>query len=320
MFWFAFVSIVLFIIFLITILVSTGRTSTDKTLRSLKDELEEKNRAIEAKKASSSVKPDKPKKEPTLKEKVDDSVNVAAVAVESVPVVEKVITATKEPVVKEEPAPSVELPFIEEETVFEPEPIVEEVVVQAEPLIEVAAADEKPEKQADVSIPEVEPESLRIHEAPSTPEADEVIEEIAEVVVERAPEEVIEEEPGVEETVQEEVVEEVTYDYPDFDNTRTMEEFGLPKEEADEFIVDLIQQVDEEMPNLENAVSANDSHKIEEISHMIKGSATNLGTGGIADVLVDFNTYMKTDNDPAVIAMHMKNLRYALAALKEQFQ
>ncbi len=53
---------------------------------------------------------------------------------------------------------------------------------------------------------------------------------------------------------------------------------------------------------------------------MVKGSATNLGTGGISDVLVDFNTYMKTDNDTSVIAGHMRNLNRALKELKEQFQ
>ena len=110
------------------------------------------------------------------------------------------------------------------------------------------------------------------------------------------------------------------YDYPTFDNTRTMEEFGLSKEEADDFIVDLIQQIEDEMTSLIAAVKSNDSKQIEDISHMIKGSATNLGTGGVADVLIDFNTYMKTNNDPEVIANHMRHLNRALKELKGQFQ
>lgn len=99
-----------------------------------------------------------------------------------------------------------------------------------------------------------------------------------------------------------------------------MVEFGLPKQEADLFIVDLIEQVEAEMPGLEAAVAAHDSKKIEDVSHMIKGSATNLGTGGIADVLIDFNTYMKNADDASVIAKHMRNLQYALSELKLQFQ
>ena len=155
-------------------------------------------------------------------------------------------------------------------------------------------------------------------------ELEESVEETLEVTVE--PEQPVieelelevEEEPAVEELEVE--PEEDTYNYQVFDNARTMEEFGLSKEEADDFIVDLIQQIDDEMPGLEDAVSANDNQKIEDISHMVKGSATNLGTGGVADVLVDFNTYMKTDSDPSVIAGHMRNLRRALKELKEQFQ
>ena len=99
-----------------------------------------------------------------------------------------------------------------------------------------------------------------------------------------------------------------------------MEEFGLPKEDADEFIVDLIQQIEDEMPALEVAVQEQDNKQIENISHMIKGSATNLGTGGAADVLIDFNTYMKTGSDPVIIAGHMRNLHRSLSELKEQFQ
>lgn len=330
MFWVAFISIVLFIVFLVTILVSTGRTSTNKTLRSLKDELEEKNRALEAKKAASAQKFAVPPKAPTSKPKIEESPEVAKVAAVSVPVAEEVVSTIEETVIAEEAIPekkevveeteeaapiaSVELPFIEEETTTENVPAVEEAV-------------EEPEPQEQVT--EIETELSFVEEALSVPEAEEAVEEVLETVPEPTPEVIVEEEPVVEESVPEELIEEEpvvevaveeAYDYPEFDNTRTMEEFGLPKEEADEFIVDLIQQVEEEMPNLEDAVTANDSHKIEEISHMIKGSATNLGTGGIADVLVDFNTYMKTDSNPAVIALHMNNLRRALQELKRQFQ
>ena len=157
-----------------------------------------------------------------------------------------------------------------------------------------------------------------MEEVVETPEIDEpeieTPEETLEVLV--TPPVEIEEE----ESIPEPVASSLPYEYSVFDNARTMEEFGLSKEEADEFIVELITQVEGELSALEAAVEANDAKQIEDISHMVKGSATNLGTGGIADVLIDFNTYMKSDNDPAVIATHMANLRRALKELKEQFQ
>lgn len=303
MFWFIFIFIVLFILFLIVILISTTRTSTDKTLRNLKDELETKNKALEAKKAAS--QPDKQHVEQKVESKstsiVVEPAVVEDIAVETVEehvpaVEEEVAVEPTEPVTPEEPFIEEE-PFEEPETIKEeissPEPEVTEVVEEEAAVVEEPVVSEVPEE------PVVVEEETAIEE-PSAPEV---------------PEETVPEEPVVEA-----VIEEETYDYPAFDNTRTMEEFGLPKEEADEFIVELIQQVDDELPGLEAAVAANENSKIEDISHMLKGSATNLGTGGLADVLIDFNTYMKTQSDPAVIAMHMRNLHRAYSELKEQFQ
>jgi len=317
MFWFAFISIILFILFLVIVLVTTGRSTTDKTLRGLKEELEEKNKLLDAKKKKIKVtkEPRKRKLKPTVTEVLEESV------------VEEKVIAKEEPQVKEEvlieEAEEVLAPSVEERnttsevpaSTLEEEDRVEEIIDEVKEDVVEPSVEEPEETVTEI---EEEPELPIVEEVVETPEIDEpeieTPEETLEVLV--TPPVEIEEE----ESIPEPVASSLPYEYSVFDNARTMEEFGLSKEEADEFIVELITQVEGELPALEAAVEANDAKQIEDISHMVKGSATNLGTGGIADVLIDFNTYMKSDNDPAVIATHMANLRRALKELKEQFQ
>lgn len=185
-----------------------------------------------------------------------------------------------------------EVPVVEVPPVVEPEP----TVVEPEPVT-------------------VTPEPTPVEVVPEVPVAEPVVEPEVPAVEEA----VVEVEEVVEVTASEEAAVDESYDYPPFDHSRTMEEFGLDADEAGEFIQELIKQVDDVLPDLEAAVAAQDEKQIEELSHMIKGSATNLGTGGMADVLVDFNTYVKEEHDPAVIAQHMKNLHHAQKELKAQF-
>jgi len=108
-------------------------------------------------------------------------------------------------------------------------------------------------------------------------------------------------------------------EYPKYDNARAVEQLGLSQEEADMFISELIEQIDSEIPGLEAAINNEDIEKIESITHMIKGSATSLGSGGVADVLTDFNTYIKEDQDSQMIQYHLNNLKHHLVKLKAQF-
>jgi len=85
------------------------------------------------------------------------------------------------------------------------------------------------------------------------------------------------------------------------------------------FIGELIAQLDTELPHLEKAVQQKDYEKIETISHSLKGSATSLGTGGVSDVLIDFNTYIKTGNDNQIIEAHLDNLKHYLIDLKRVY-
>ncbi len=107
--------------------------------------------------------------------------------------------------------------------------------------------------------------------------------------------------------------------YNPFSNARAVEFLGLSQEEADMFIGELIAQLDTELPHLEKAVQQKDYEKIETISHSLKGSATSLGTGGVSDVLIDFNTYIKTGNDNQIIEAHLDNLKHYLIDLKRVY-
>ena len=107
--------------------------------------------------------------------------------------------------------------------------------------------------------------------------------------------------------------------YEPFNNSRAVELLGLSQEEADMFIGELIAQFDAEFSHLEEAVRQKDYKRIETISHSLKGSSTSLGTGGVSDVLIDFNTYVKTGTDMQVIEAHLENLKHYLAGLRRAF-
>lgn len=176
------------------------------------------------------------------------------------------------------------------------------------------------ENVVETAPPEIEPAPVVSEPAPTAP-----VEEMAVEVTEEAPAE-----PEVEQPVPQAEAEPVPKPepearafepkaYPEFNNARAVEQLGLSQEEADLFIGELVTQIEEEIPNLDAALEANDVERLEKVSHMLKGSATSLGEGGVADVLVAFNTYCKTGKDPKILREHLENLRYYFGKLKEKF-
>ena len=107
-------------------------------------------------------------------------------------------------------------------------------------------------------------------------------------------------------------------EYPDFSYQRLLD-MGLSDEEAQEFVQELIPQIDEQIPKIEAAMEIPDYHKMERLTHSIKGSSTNIGEGGVADVLVDYNTYLKTGKDMSIIRAYHKHLITYLEKLKKRF-
>jgi len=106
--------------------------------------------------------------------------------------------------------------------------------------------------------------------------------------------------------------------YPQFTHVRLVE-MGLSDEEAKEFVAELIQQLEVEIPLIEVAIQDEDFHKTERLTHGIKGSATNLGTGGVSDLLIDFNTYLKTGTDIDIVKAYLEHLIRYTNDLKAQY-
>ncbi len=106
--------------------------------------------------------------------------------------------------------------------------------------------------------------------------------------------------------------------YPSFDYSRIMG-LGLSEDDAIEFVKELIPQLKKQTPLIANAIKQEDFHAMEELTHSIKGSSTNIGTGGISDLLVEFNTYIKTGTDIPVLREYFKYLIHYTEELERKF-
>jgi HPt (histidine-containing phosphotransfer) domain-containing protein len=109
-------------------------------------------------------------------------------------------------------------------------------------------------------------------------------------------------------------------EYSHFDHSRLLD-MGLSDTEAKEFVQELIPQVETQLPLLEKALQAEepDFETMEHLTHSIKGSSTNIGTGGIADLLTDYNTYLKSGNSTVQAQAYLKALYQELERLKAQY-
>ncbi len=106
--------------------------------------------------------------------------------------------------------------------------------------------------------------------------------------------------------------------YPRFSNSRLLD-MGLTRADADIFVHELVVQIDEHIPQIEVAIKCKSYEEIEQLTHSLKGSATNLGTGGVADALVDYNTYCKKGNDPDILSAYLEILKAYQGKLKKEF-
>lgn len=108
-------------------------------------------------------------------------------------------------------------------------------------------------------------------------------------------------------------------DYPPFDHSRMIETLGLSEEDAKEFVGELISQIETQLPLMKEAMHKADFHQLEKLTHSIKGSATNLGTGGVSDLLIDFNTYLKEGSDREIAEHYISALETYMETLKTQY-
>jgi HPt (histidine-containing phosphotransfer) domain-containing protein len=108
-------------------------------------------------------------------------------------------------------------------------------------------------------------------------------------------------------------------DYGHFSHQRLVEGMGLSPEEADEFVVELIHQLEGAINDLDAAVSEKRYEEVEHITHGLKGAALNIGEGGVAQLLVDYNTYMKHGTEQPVIEAYQTLLKRTVSDLKVEY-
>lgn len=109
-----------------------------------------------------------------------------------------------------------------------------------------------------------------------------------------------------------------TCTYPKFTHVRLVE-MGLSDDEAVEFVQELIPQLEAQIPLIEEVMNTSDFHQMERLTHSIKGSATNIGTGGISDLLVECNTYLKSGTDIDIAKAYFEALKHYTQELKDQY-
>ena len=108
------------------------------------------------------------------------------------------------------------------------------------------------------------------------------------------------------------------YEYQAFSHNRLVE-MGFPEAEAQEFVLELIPLIETQIIELKAAMESHDMTAMDHITHDIKGSSSNIGTGGIADLIADFNAYIKTGNDPEILSAYFEHLERSYAELKKQY-
>jgi len=107
-------------------------------------------------------------------------------------------------------------------------------------------------------------------------------------------------------------------DYPKFDHSR-LKDMGLSEEEAIEFVTELIPQIETQIPLIKETMINTDLDHMERLIHSIKGSSTTVGTGGISDLLVDYDAYLKTGTEPVILEAYFEHLKHYYEELKEQY-
>ena len=106
--------------------------------------------------------------------------------------------------------------------------------------------------------------------------------------------------------------------YPKF-NYERLTKMGLSEEEAIEFTRELIPQIKTQIPLIKEAMEKEDFHNMERLTHSIKGSSTTVGTGGVSDLLVEYNTYLKTGKDLPIAEAYFKHLNRYAEELEKEF-
>ena len=113
------------------------------------------------------------------------------------------------------------------------------------------------------------------------------------------------------------IVKQKRYDH--FDPSRLVKTMGLNQKEADEFVFELIDQLESAIIRLDEKIEEEDFDGMERIIHDLKGAASNIGTGGVADILIDYNNEMKNCKDLEIATAYRDLLKKAIDDLKIEY-
>lgn len=109
-------------------------------------------------------------------------------------------------------------------------------------------------------------------------------------------------------------------EYPEFDIEVSAEELRMEVEEIEEFINEFIEQLDDRINELYKLYEQEKWEELERLIHLLKGSATNLRISGIADILIEFNTYLRSENiEKEQVKFLIDDLEYYFDKLKMNF-
>jgi HPt (histidine-containing phosphotransfer) domain-containing protein len=111
----------------------------------------------------------------------------------------------------------------------------------------------------------------------------------------------------------------LTRDYGNFSHQRLIDDMGLTDAEAQEFVQELIHQLEATVDELDRLIEAGEYERLERVTHGVKGASLNVGEGGVAQLLVDYNTYLKSASHPTIVQAYQQRFKELVAALKSQY-
>jgi predicted lipid-binding transport protein (Tim44 family) len=164
----------------------------------------------------------------------------------------------------------------------------------------------KPKPQDNIEKPNTKPKQNEIN---STSFENTKIPEITKTQIKPTP-------STKEETAPKHILPECNYDT--FNHNRLLD-MGLSNDEAKEFVQELIDQLEEHSSQIKTAIAHTNIEEIEKLTHTIKGSASNIGTGGVTNLLDEFNTYLKDGTDMNIIEKYSNALMEYTTKLKIQY-
>ncbi|MDQ7084974.1 MAG: hypothetical protein Q9M36_08585 [Sulfurovum sp.] len=108
--------------------------------------------------------------------------------------------------------------------------------------------------------------------------------------------------------------------YSKFNHSRLLE-MGLDEEEAENFVKELIPQLEKQIPDIEAVSKSANYVQLRKLIHANKGASNNLGTGGISDLLNEYDDYLRSleEMEPEIIDAYTQYFVHYTKELKQHY-